>query len=159
MTDRVQGLIGFGKARSARFHFSPFRFPTFWSSGLLLHSHLYHTMKTRSAPTNSEKSEDVTKAKTLVAAEKPSKTFILPSPTSDNARLLSLPDPQSGELTRYFFCPNRGIYEFTVVAPPAHMGVVFCSRLARAKPRVRRKERKRNPSPRCRARSRRKQSS
>ncbi|KAJ5866023.1 hypothetical protein N7534_000576 [Penicillium rubens] len=70
-------------------------------------------MKTRSAPTNSEKSEDVTKAKTLVAAEKPSKTFILPSPTSDNARLLSLPDPQSGELTRYFFCPNRGIYEFT----------------------------------------------
>ncbi|KAJ5516709.1 hypothetical protein N7527_008269 [Penicillium freii] len=79
-------------------------------------------MRTRSAPVSkSKKSEDETKTKTLVAAEKPSKTFILPSSTSDNARLLSLPDPQSGELTRYFFCPDRGIYEFTVVAPPAHM--------------------------------------
>ncbi|CAI7602346.1 unnamed protein product [Penicillium crustosum] len=79
-------------------------------------------MRTRSAPVSKSKnSEDETKTKTLVAAEKPSKTFILPSSTSDNARLLSLPDPQSGELTRYFFCPDRGIYEFTVVAPPAHM--------------------------------------
>ncbi|KAF9252218.1 hypothetical protein DTO006G1_2966 [Penicillium roqueforti] len=79
-------------------------------------------MRTRSAPVSkSKKSEDETNAKTLVAAEKPSKTFILPSSTSDNARLVSLPNPQSGELTRYFFCPDRGIYEFTVVAPPAHM--------------------------------------
>ncbi|CAG8882864.1 unnamed protein product [Penicillium egyptiacum] len=79
-------------------------------------------MKTRSAPASkSGKSEDETKTKTLIAAEKPSRTFILPSATSDNARLLSLPDPRSGELTRYFFCPNRGIYEFTVVAPPSHM--------------------------------------
>ncbi|KAJ5158484.1 Ribonuclease H2 subunit B [Penicillium coprophilum] len=78
-------------------------------------------MKTRSAPVSKAKPEDETQAKTLVAAEKPSKTFILPSSTSDNARLLSLPDPQSGKLTRYFFCPNRGIYEFTVVAPPAHL--------------------------------------
>jgi hypothetical protein len=54
----------------------------------------------------------------LVTAEKPSKTFILPSPTSAHARLLSLPNPQSGELSRYFFCPERGIYEFTVVTSP-----------------------------------------
>lgn len=79
-------------------------------------------MKTRSAPVSkSKKPEDEAQTKTLVAAEKPSKTFILPSSSGDNARLLSLPDPQSGELTRYFFCPDRGIYEFTVVAPPAHM--------------------------------------
>ncbi|KAJ5382683.1 hypothetical protein N7517_000594 [Penicillium concentricum] len=79
-------------------------------------------MRTRSAPVSkAKKSEDQTKTKTLVAAEKPNKTFILPSSTSDNARLVSLPDPQSGELTRYFFCPDRGIYEFTVVAPPAHL--------------------------------------
>ncbi|KAG0155111.1 hypothetical protein PDIDSM_684 [Penicillium digitatum] len=79
-------------------------------------------MKTRSASVSKvQKSEDETKTKPLVAAEKPSKTFILPSSTSDNARLLSLPDPQSGELKRYFFCPNRGIYEFTVVSPPAHL--------------------------------------
>ncbi|KAJ5132765.1 hypothetical protein N7448_006923 [Penicillium atrosanguineum] len=66
------------------------------------------------APKEEPKSED---KKTLVAA-KPSKTFILPSPTSAHARLLSLPNPQSGELSRYFFCPERGIYEFTVVASP-----------------------------------------
>lgn len=56
--------------------------------------------------------------KFLAPAEKPSKTFILPSSTSPNARLLSLPNPQSGELSRYFFCPERGVFEFTVVASP-----------------------------------------
>ncbi|KAJ5793570.1 hypothetical protein N7457_000169 [Penicillium paradoxum] len=80
-------------------------------------------MRTRSAPASksAKTSEPEEKTKTLVAAEKPSKTFILPSSASDNARLVSLPDPQSGELTRYFFCPDRGVYEFTVIAPPAHM--------------------------------------
>jgi hypothetical protein len=79
-------------------------------------------MKTRSAPAKGKKSEETTQQsqpKALVS-ETPSKTFILPS-ASENARLLSLPQPQSGELSRYFFCPERGIYEFTVVAPPAHM--------------------------------------
>jgi hypothetical protein len=28
-----------------------------------------------------------------------------------------LPNPRTGELNRYFFCPKLGIYEFTVVAP------------------------------------------
>lgn len=81
-------------------------------------------MKTRSAPAKAKASNDSKdseqKSKTLVPAEKPSKTFILPSGAGDNARLLSLPQPQSGELGRYFFCPDRGVYEFTVVAPPAH---------------------------------------
>jgi hypothetical protein len=78
-------------------------------------------MRTRSAPSKPAKSEEQTKTKTLVPSERPSKTFILPSSSSDNARLLSLPEPQSGELARYFFCPERGVYEFTVIAPPAHM--------------------------------------
>jgi hypothetical protein len=80
-------------------------------------------MKTRSAPTKGKKSEETTEQSQpkVLVSEKPSKTFILPS-ASENARLLSLPQPQSGELSRYFFCPERGIYEFTVVAPPAHMG-------------------------------------
>lgn len=81
-------------------------------------------MKTRSAPSkaSASKSKDAPeqKSKSLVAAEQPSKTFILPTGASDNARLLSLPQPQSGDLARYFFCPERGVYEFTVVAPPAH---------------------------------------
>lgn len=72
--------------------------------------------RTRSAaPTEEPQTEQ---KKTLAPAENPSKTFILPSSTSPNARLLSLPNPQSGELSRYFFCPERGIFEFTVVASP-----------------------------------------
>lgn len=54
--------------------------------------------------------------------ESPCKTFILPSSASDNARLLSLPNPQSGDLARYFFCPDRGVYEFTVIASPSQPG-------------------------------------
>ncbi|KAJ5989126.1 hypothetical protein N7481_004336 [Penicillium waksmanii] len=72
-----------------------------------------------SAPAKAiEEMPEVEQKKKLTTVEKPSKTFILPSSTSANARLLSLPNPQSGELTRYFFCPERGIYEFTVVASP-----------------------------------------
>ncbi|KAK5800041.1 hypothetical protein VI817_002253 [Penicillium citrinum] len=69
-----------------------------------------------SAPAGKSETEQ---KKTLTPTDKPSKTFILPSSTSANARLLSLPHPQSGELTRYFFCPERGIFEFTVVASPS----------------------------------------
>ncbi|KAI9044431.1 uncharacterized protein KD926_001032 [Aspergillus affinis] len=54
-------------------------------------------------------------------AERPSKTFILPSAATDNARLLRLPNPRTGELTRYFFCPKLGIHEFTAVAAPSHV--------------------------------------
>ncbi|KAJ5683840.1 uncharacterized protein N7477_000185 [Penicillium maclennaniae] len=83
------------------------------------------------APKAEPQSED---RKTLVVAANPSKTFILPSPTSANARLLSLPNPQSGELSRYFFCPERGIYEFTVVASPptAARSVLFTPKLQQA---------------------------
>lgn len=71
---------------------------------------------TRSAaPTEKSQQEE---EKSLAPAERPSKTFILPSSISPNARLLSLPNPQSGELSRYFFCPKRGIFEFTVIASP-----------------------------------------
>ncbi|KAJ5104075.1 hypothetical protein N7532_004604 [Penicillium argentinense] len=75
------------------------------------------TRSTAPAPASAEKLK-AEQEKTLTPAERPSKTFVLPSSTSANARLLSLPNPQSGELTRYFFCPERGIFEFTIVASP-----------------------------------------
>lgn len=81
--------------------------------------------RTRSAaPTEQPQQEE---KKSLTPAERPSKTFILPSSTSSNARLLSLPNPQSGELSRYFFCPERGVFEFTVVAstPTASRSILF----------------------------------
>lgn len=59
--------------------------------------------------------------KTLIPAERPSKTFILPSKASEDARFLILPNPSTGELNRYFFCPKLGLYEFTVVASQPHV--------------------------------------
>ena len=49
-------------------------------------------------------------------AERPSKTFILPSSASDDARFVTLPNPRTGALTHYLFCPENGVYEFTAVA-------------------------------------------
>ena len=69
------------------------------------------------APKEQPKSDE---KPTLTPAERPSKTFILPASRSADARLVSLPSPQSGALTRYFFCPEKGLYEFTVVAAPSH---------------------------------------
>ncbi|KAF7714596.1 Uncharacterized protein PECH_008336 [Penicillium ucsense] len=87
--------------------------------------------RTRSAAP-SQASEPVASQQTpqLKAAEKPSRTFILPSNTSAAARLLSLPNPQSNAISPYFFCPGRGLYEFTtVVAPPlAPRSILFTSK-------------------------------
>ncbi|KAJ5722585.1 hypothetical protein N7488_000620 [Penicillium malachiteum] len=83
------------------------------------------TRATATVPVEESKSDQ----KSLTPAETPSKTFILPKGTSADARLLSLPNPQSGELTRYFFCPSRGLYEFTVVSAPSHQArsILFTS--------------------------------
>lgn len=79
-------------------------------------------MRTRSTAPSSktkktESSQSQPTPKTLTPAERPSKTFILPTSTSDDARFVSLPNPRTGALNRYFFCPEKGVYEFTVVAP------------------------------------------
>ncbi|PWY92527.1 hypothetical protein BO70DRAFT_13203 [Aspergillus heteromorphus CBS 117.55] len=50
---------------------------------------------------------------------KPNKTFILPSSASASSRILTLPNPQTNTPTQYFFCPNLGVHEFTVIASPA----------------------------------------
>ncbi|ODM19175.1 hypothetical protein SI65_05792 [Aspergillus cristatus] len=77
-------------------------------------------MRTRSTAPSSKKTESNQSQptpKTLTPAERPSKTFILPTSASDDARFVSLPNPRTGALNRYFFCPEKGVYEFTVVAP------------------------------------------
>ncbi|RMJ24518.1 hypothetical protein PHISP_04617 [Aspergillus sp. HF37] len=79
-------------------------------------------MRTRSAAPSkpAQASEPETTPKALSPAPRPSKTFILPSGASDDARFLQLSNPRTGELTRYYFCPKLGVYEFTVVASPSH---------------------------------------
>jgi hypothetical protein len=75
-------------------------------------------MKTRSrAPAASPRTEQQPVRKVLETAQTPSRTFILPSSVSDAARFVSLPNPSSGSLNRYLFCPKAGLYEFTAVAP------------------------------------------
>lgn len=85
-------------------------------------------MRTRGAvPTRASKGTNVeegeqqqeepsTTPKLPVPAERPSKTFILPTQASDDARFVTLPNPRTEALTRYLFCPETGVYEFTVVA-------------------------------------------
>lgn len=57
----------------------------------------------------------------------PSKTLILPSSASPDARFVTLPNPRTGDLTRYFFCPKLGVYEFTVVASQFPRSILYTS--------------------------------
>ena len=105
----------------------------FYSASLSSQTHQFVTKMPRtrsSAPHAQSESAPAQQTKTLTSAENPSKTFILPSNTGVNARLLSLPNPQSGEPSRYFFCPERGIFEFTVIASPlsAPRSILFTSK-------------------------------
>ncbi|KAL2796899.1 ribonuclease H2, subunit B [Aspergillus keveii] len=75
-------------------------------------------MRTRSAPPPPEQptSGEQPQPQFSKATAKPSKSFILPSSASPDARFVTLPNPRTGDSTRYFFCPKLGLYEFTVVA-------------------------------------------
>ncbi|MCJ1435057.1 hypothetical protein MMC27_004427 [Xylographa pallens] len=44
--------------------------------------------------------------------------FILPKSTSKNASIITLAHPRSSLPTRYYFCPDAGIFEFTRIAAP-----------------------------------------
>jgi hypothetical protein len=48
----------------------------------------------------------------------PPKLFVLPKDTSKDARIVTLDNPANGAPSRYYFCPNRGFYEFTRIAAP-----------------------------------------
>ncbi|KAL2860382.1 ribonuclease H2, subunit B [Aspergillus pseudodeflectus] len=77
-------------------------------------------MRTRSAPPPEQSvSGEQPQPQPSKATAKPSKAFILPSSASPDARFVTLPNPRTGDLTRYFFCPKLGLYEFTVVSSAA----------------------------------------
>ncbi len=48
----------------------------------------------------------------------PLKLLILPKGTSPNARICTLAHPRTGSPSRYYSCPNKGIFEFTRIAAP-----------------------------------------
>jgi len=48
----------------------------------------------------------------------PPKLFVLPKGTSKDARIVTLENPATGAPSKYFFCPEKGFYEFTRIAAP-----------------------------------------
>lgn len=78
------------------------------------------TRSSKAAAADAPKDKPAAKSKYTVT-EKPgpaSKLFILPRSATADARIVSLPHPQSGQPARYLVCPETGIYEFTKIAAP-----------------------------------------
>jgi hypothetical protein len=76
---------------------------------------------TRSKPKAKEPTPEppVSTVKPLPAStSNPPKLFILPKDTSKDARIVTLDNPANGTPSRYFFCPEKGFYEFTRIAAP-----------------------------------------
>lgn len=55
---------------------------------------------------------------TLESSSNPPLLFILPKGASPDARVVTLPNPATSTSTRYFFCPDKGMHEFTKIAAP-----------------------------------------
>ncbi|KAL4991310.1 ribonuclease H2, subunit B [Aspergillus falconensis] len=92
-------------------------------------------MRTRSAaPPKQSASEKQPQSQPPKATIKPSKTFILPTSASPDARFVNLPNPRTGDLTRYFFCPKLGVYEFTVVTSQFPRSILYTSKGESEKP-------------------------
>lgn len=89
-------------------------------------------MKTRSKNPIDATDDAPVKKKALVPAEQPSKTLILPSGASDEARFVTLETPSTGSVDRYFFCPKLGLYEFTIVMSSPHLprSILFAPKVA-----------------------------
>ncbi|RMZ71504.1 ribonuclease h2 subunit b [Pyrenophora seminiperda CCB06] len=61
----------------------------------------------------------VSTAKPLPAGtSNPPKLFVLPKDASKDARIVTLDNPANATPSRYFFCPEKGFYEFTRIAAP-----------------------------------------
>ena len=85
-------------------------------------------MRTRASASSSKKADpnhEQEQPKAPTPAERPSKTFILPSSASEDARFVTLPNPRTGTPSRYFFCPKQGVYEFTVIASQQPRSFLF----------------------------------
>ncbi|QKX57269.1 uncharacterized protein TRUGW13939_04378 [Talaromyces rugulosus] len=75
------------------------------------------TTGSKATPADEQQIDASTKKKPLESVDVPSRTFILPSKRSEDARFLTLESPNSGAPNRYFFdSHNGGLYEFTSVA-------------------------------------------
>ncbi|CAG5150203.1 uncharacterized protein ALTATR162_LOCUS2582 [Alternaria atra] len=80
--------------------------------------------RTRSKPAKTTPKESTPEpttstAKSLPAStSNPPKLFVLPKDTSKDAHIVSLDNPANETPSRYYFCPEKGFYEFTRIAAP-----------------------------------------
>ncbi|CBX91042.1 hypothetical protein IAQ61_002507 [Plenodomus lingam] len=79
--------------------------------------------RTRSKPTAKTKEPSPEPAPSTVkplpkSTTNPPKLFVLPKDTSKDARIVTLDNPANGTPSRYYFCPQKGFYEFTRIAAP-----------------------------------------
>ncbi|PVH94813.1 hypothetical protein DM02DRAFT_179895 [Periconia macrospinosa] len=84
--------------------------------------------RTRSKPApaaaTAEELESTTEVPTATAKSVPPpdknrpKLFLLPKDTSEDSRIVTLDNPATGAPSRYYFCPEKGFYEFTRIAAP-----------------------------------------
>jgi hypothetical protein len=80
-------------------------------------------MKTRASKPTAKPTEVVEENGSQSATLEPSSNnppllFVLPKGASSDARVVTLPNPATLTRTRYFFCPEKGIHEFTRIAAP-----------------------------------------
>lgn len=78
--------------------------------------------RSKTAPAKTSKNAEApttTKPQLPPSDEEPYRVFILPHGlVSPEARIISLPNPATSTLNRYYVCPVSGFYEFTKVAAP-----------------------------------------
>ncbi|KAH0028576.1 hypothetical protein KCU78_g3597, partial [Aureobasidium melanogenum] len=80
-------------------------------------------MKTRATKTSAKAAEinddtQLESASLEPSSNNPPLTFVLPEGASPDARVVTLPNPPSSIPSRYLFCPEKGIYEFTKITAP-----------------------------------------
>lgn len=75
-------------------------------------------MKTRSKGTTADAELEVTMSEDIVVQSDPLHLMILPEGTSPEARICTLSHPRTSTPCRYYFCPEKGLYEFTRIAAP-----------------------------------------
>lgn len=77
-------------------------------------------MQTRSSASSSPvKSKAPKKVLLPGAEEEPYKIFVLPSNTTEDARFVLLKNPRDGARRRYYFCPQKGLFEVTKISAGA----------------------------------------
>jgi hypothetical protein len=72
--------------------------------------------ETRSTTSSPVKSQSKPPTPSLLSSANPPRLLILPEDVSPSARIVTLTNPHNSKPCRYFFCPLKGLYEFTNIS-------------------------------------------